>query len=69
MTKSINDYSELEEELRKLREGETLVTIWKEKKGYYLFIGDELVNHLWAITEAELRELQKLLNNKFKNDT
>lgn len=64
MTKS-DEYTTLKEELKKLKPSETLVTLWKEGMGYYLFIGNDPINHLWAVTEAELLSLKKLLNRKF----
>ncbi len=60
------EYTTLEAEMKKLKAGETLVAVWVEGNGYHLFIGDDIINHSWAVTEVELRQLQKLLNNKFK---
>ena len=68
MKQEINSHTTLEEEIKKLQEGETLVAFWspdKDRKGYYLFIGDDIVNHLWAVTEAEAIQLRDLLNKKF----
>ena len=44
------------------------VKIEKAVKGYFLTIGDEIVNNCWAVTEEELRELRKQLNDIFKEE-
>lgn len=48
----------------------TNVKIEKKGNGYFLIIHDEVapevINHTWAVTEEELLELKRLLNEMFK---
>lgn len=39
-----------------------------ESGGYFLRIGDDLVENTWAVTGDELRALKDLLNKEFPND-
>jgi len=34
--------------------------------GYFLTIGDDLVEHRWAVTEEELKRLKEILNNEIE---
>jgi len=62
-----SEYTTIEEELSKLKEGESLVAIQDaEPTGYYLHIGDNRAGNTWALTYAEMIELRDLLNRKFK---
>ena len=62
--------NELEKIVNNLKEGETAVSIYEveDKKGSFLFIGDSMVNHLWAVTEPELKELYKILKRRYEED-
>lgn len=39
-----------------------------ESGGYFLRIGDDIVENTWAVTGDELRALKDLLNKEFPND-
>jgi len=47
--------SELADKLATLSAGETLVAVVDCEEGHYLFIGNTLAHHLWAVTTRELQ--------------
>ena len=54
--------SALVDKLATLPVGETLVAVVGCEEGHYLFIGDTLAHHLWAVTTRELQCLKEILN-------
>jgi len=60
--------NELEEIVNNLEVGETAVSIYdvENQRGSFLFIGDSLVNHTWAVTEEELKQLYNLLKKRYE---
>ena len=63
----MSEYTTLKEELSKLEEGESLVVLTPVKNctGYFLGIGDNVVNRTWAITQEEVNQLS-VLCDKYK---
>ncbi len=61
--------NKLEKIVSNLKEGETAVSVYEveNQKGSFLFIGDNIVNHLWAVTEEELKQLYTLLKRRYEN--
>lgn len=60
---------ELEEYVKQLKEGESLVGLIDMDVGAFLFIGDDYVNHRWAVTEDELKCLYKILQRRYKKQS
>jgi hypothetical protein len=58
----MHSLAELADTLATLPVGDTLVAVVGCEEGHYLFIGDTLAHHLWAVTTRELQCLQALLN-------
>ena len=63
----MTEYTTIEKELSKLKEGESLVAIQEEGSGYFLHIGDNTIGNTWAVTREEMIQLKDILNNKFKD--
>ena len=59
----MHSLSELADTLATLPAGETLVAVVGCEEGHYLFIGDTLAHHLWAVTTRELQSLKGILDN------
>jgi hypothetical protein len=55
-------FAELADQLATLPAGETLVAVAGCEEGYYLFIGNTLAHHLWAVTLRELQCLKGILD-------
>ena len=63
----MKDFPEsVEEDLKKLKEGESLIGLYDTDKGSFLMIGNEIANHCWAVTVEELRKLYELLKKRYK---
>lgn len=56
----MSKYTDIETELAKLKEGETLVIVTPDERGYFIGIGDGTSSNVWAITQAELDQLADL---------
>lgn len=65
---SMSEFWKLKEELSKLEEGESIVVLTPVDNctGYFLGIGDNVVNRTWAITQEEVNQLA-ILCNKYKS--
>lgn len=58
---------DLEKMVGELKEGETIVAMWPaDGMGYYIMIGDNIANHSWAITQAELDALYEQCGKYYK---
>jgi len=62
MMHRMHSLSELADKLATLSAGETLVAVVGCEEGHYLFIGNTLAHHLWAVTTRELQYLKEILN-------
>jgi hypothetical protein len=58
----LHSLAELADTLATLPVGETLVAVVGCEEGHFLFIGDTLAHHLWAVTTRELQCLKAILN-------
>ena len=61
----MSEETTIEEQLYNLKEGESLVALTPEGNGYFLIIGDNYVNHCWAVTQEEINQLA-VLCDKYK---
>lgn len=64
MMPDIKSLADLVATLETLPTGETVVAVVDTEEGHFLFIGDTLSHHLWAVTTRELQRLKHILNTK-----
>lgn len=64
MMPEIKSLADLVATLETLQTGETLVSVIDTEEGHFVFIGNSLAHHLWAVTTRELQRLKHILNTK-----